>query len=55
MDKRQQRIYLNIAGLIAVSISLFTQYYYGIDTWSWILLIVALVFMLASRYLRDTQ
>jgi len=55
MDKRQQRIYLNIAGLVAVSGSLIAQYFYGISTWSWILLIVALVFMLASRYLRDAK
>jgi fatty acid desaturase len=55
MDKRQQRIYFNIAGLVAVSGSLIAQYYFGISTWSWILLIVALVFMLASRFLRDSK
>ncbi len=55
MDKRQLRIFLNIAGLVAVSGSLIAQYYFGISTWSWILLIVALVFMLASRFLRDAQ
>ena len=55
MDKRQQRIYFNIAGLVAVSGSLIAQYYFGISTWAWIMLIVAFVFMLASRFLRDSQ
>lgn len=52
MDNRSKRIYLNIAGLIAVAASLLLQYVYNITIWSWILLVVALVFMLASRYLR---
>lgn len=55
MDKQRQRIYLNIAGLIAVSGSLIAQYYYGLSTWSWIWLIVALVLMLVARLLRGTN
>ena len=53
MDNRSKRIYLNIAGLFAVAGSLFLQYLFNITVWSWVLLVVALIFMLASRYLRD--
>lgn len=54
VDNRQKRIYLNIAGLVFISISLITQYTNkGIQPISWIALIISLVFMLASRYYRD--
>ncbi|MCE2853640.1 MAG: hypothetical protein ACK5C8_03590 [Roseiflexaceae bacterium] len=54
MDNRQKRIYLSIAGLVFISISLISQYTgNGIQPISWISLIISLVFMMASRYYRD--
>ncbi len=54
MDNRQKRIYLSIAGLIFISISMFSQYTSnGIQPISWITLIISIVFMMASRYYRD--
>ena len=53
MPSRSKRIYLNIAGLVAVAASLLVQSTMGVGPLAWGLLVLALVFMLASRYLRS--
>jgi hypothetical protein len=53
MSNRNKRIYLNIAGLVAVAASLLVQSTMGVGPLAWGLLVLALVFMLASRYLRS--
>jgi hypothetical protein len=53
MTNRSKRIYLNIAGLVAVAASLLVQSTMGVGPLAWGLLVLALVFMLAGRYLRS--
>ena len=53
MDNRKKRIYLNIGGLVCVAGSLLVQSTQGVGPMAWGLLVLALVFMLASRYLRQ--
>lgn len=53
MSNRSKRIYLNIAGLVAVAASLLVQSTMGVGPLAWGLLVLALVFMLAGRYLRS--
>ena len=53
MENRKKRIYLSIAGLVCVAGSLLIQSTQGVGPMAWGLLVVALVFMLASRYLRQ--
>ncbi len=53
MSNRSKRIYLNIAGLVAVAASLLVQSTMGVGALAWGLLVLALVFMLASRDLRS--
>jgi len=53
MDNRKKRIYLSIGGLVCVAISLLVQSTQGVGPLAWGSLVLALVFMLASRYLRQ--
>jgi hypothetical protein len=54
MDRRRWRIMLNIIGLVFVSLALFIQYAQGaVTVVAWASLVIALIAMLASRYLRE--
>lgn len=53
MDQRRIRILLNIVGLVFVSIALLLQWLQGtVSVYSWGSLIIALIAMLAARYMR---
>jgi hypothetical protein len=54
MDRRRWRIMLNIIGLVFVSLALFIQYAQGaVTVVAWASLVIALIAMLASRFLRE--
>ena len=54
MDRRRMRIILNIVGLVFVSLALFIQYAQGaVTVVAWASLVIALIAMLASRFLRE--
>lgn len=54
MDRRRWRILLNIIGLVFVSLALFIQYAQGaVTVVAWASLVIALIAMLASRFLRE--
>lgn len=53
MEPRTQRIILNIIGLVFVSVALLLQRIQGtVSIYAWGSLIIALIAMLAARYLR---
>jgi hypothetical protein len=53
MEPRTQRVILNVVGLVFVSIALFLQWLQGtVSVYAWGSLVIALVAMLAARYLR---
>ncbi len=54
MDRRRLRIMLNIIGLVFVSLALFIQYAQGsVTVVAWGSLVIALISMLAGRFLRQ--